>query len=64
MIFLYILLILLCVVCALAVLLGLLYLFIFVRPRAKTPQKALLCEYAHRGLHGGGIPENSLSAFE
>ena len=64
MLFLYILLILLCAVCALAVLLGLLYLFIFVRPRAKTPQKPLLCEYAHRGLHGGGIPENSLPAFE
>ncbi len=23
----------------------------------------LLCPYAHRGLHGGGVPENSLAAF-
>ena len=64
MIFLYVLLILLCAACALAVLLGLLYLLVFVRPRAKTPPKALLVEYAHRGLHGEGIPENSLPAFE
>lgn len=42
----------------------LLYLFVFVRPRAgKCPDKRLLCDYAHRGLHGGDIPENSLAAF-
>lgn len=64
MIFFYILLIILCAVCALTVLLGLLYLLVFVRPRGETPPKSLLVEYAHRGLHGGGIPENSLPAFE
>ena len=25
---------------------------------------SLLCDYAHRGLHGNGVPENSLRAFE
>ncbi|MBO5218437.1 MAG: phosphodiesterase, partial [Clostridia bacterium] len=25
--------------------------------------EALRCEYAHRGLHGGEIPENSMAAF-
>lgn len=40
------------------------YLLVLVRPRAKRPEnEALLCDYAHRGLHGGGIPENSLAAF-
>ena len=38
---------------------------ILMRPRAKKPQnEKLLCDYAHRGLHGNGIPENSLAAFE
>lgn len=46
-------------------LVGLVYLLILVRPRAKSPENAtLLCDYAHRGLHGGEIPENSLAAFE
>lgn len=47
-------------------LLALLYLLVLVRPRAgKPPNPALLCDYAHsRGLHGHGIPENSLAAFE
>lgn len=41
-----------------------LYLFFLLRPRTKRPQDpALLCDYAHRGLHGDGIPENSLAAF-
>ena len=45
-------------------LVGLVYLLILVRPRAKRPENsALLCDYAHRGLHGKGIPENSLAAF-
>lgn len=41
------------------------YLLFLVRPRAKQPTDTrLLCDYAHRGLHGGGVPENSLAAFE
>ncbi len=43
----------------------LVYLFILVRPKGRLPDdKSLLCDYAHRGLHGGGVPENSLEAFE
>ncbi len=43
----------------------LLYLFVLIRPRKKkTLDPALLCDYAHRGLHGEGVPENSLLAFE
>ena len=50
-------------VAAFAVLL-LLYLFVLVRPAAKMPSdERLLCDYAHRGLHGNGVPENSLEAF-
>ncbi len=42
----------------------LLYLFVLVRPAAKIPpDRRLLCDYAHRGLHGEGVPENSLKAF-
>ena len=49
----------------LLVIIVLLYPFFFVRPKAKKPQnEKLLCDYAHRGLHGNGIPENSLAAFE
>lgn len=52
--------ILLGVLCALI----LLYLLLFVRPKGKKPEDdRLLCEYAHRGLHGENIPENSLQAF-
>jgi len=41
------------------------YLLIFIRPSKKIkPDAALLCDYAHRGLHGNGVPENSLEAFE
>ncbi len=42
------------------------YFLILVRPPQKTkPQKKLLCDYAHRGLHNGkDAPENSLAAFE
>ena len=50
---------------SLTLILFLLYILIFVRPRATAPKKsALLCDYAHRGLHGGAVPENSLEAFE
>ena len=50
----------------LAVILSAIYLFILVRPPKKTkPNPALLCDYAHRGLHNGkDAPENSLAAFE
>ncbi len=53
------------IILAILILLVLLYLLVLVRPREKKPySKALLCDYAHRGLHGNGIPENSLAAFE
>ena len=52
-------------VASVALALFLLYICLFVRPRVKkTVDSELLCSYAHRGLHGGGIPENSLAAFE
>lgn len=40
------------------------YVLILVRPKKKKgiPQR-LLVDYAHRGLHGGDVPENSLLAF-
>ena len=42
----------------------LIYLLLLVRPKKKiAPDPVLLCDYAHRGLHGDGIPENSLAAF-
>lgn len=42
----------------------LLYLTVLVRPKTKAPvEEVLLCDYAHRGLHDGQIPENSLAAF-
>lgn len=45
-------------------LLAVLYLLVLMRPQSKRPQNAaLLCDYAHRGLHGDGIPENSRTAF-
>lgn len=50
---------------ALLPILILIYLLILIRPRAKAPEdKSLLCDYAHRGLHGNGVPENSLEAFD
>ncbi len=48
----------------LALLVALVYLLVLVRPKGKRPADAsLLCDYAHRGLHGNGVPENSLAAF-
>jgi glycerophosphoryl diester phosphodiesterase len=42
-----------------------LYLFLLVRPKKrKNGVEKFLTDYAHRGLHGGEIPENSLSAFK
>ncbi len=64
MIFLYI----LSAILSLALILFLLYILIFIRPRAKACENSrLLCDYAHRGLHDGNTgetPENSLAAFE
>ncbi|MBE6598158.1 MAG: glycerophosphodiester phosphodiesterase [Ruminococcaceae bacterium] len=47
------------------VLLFLLYVFVLVRPgrKPKNVDPALYCHYAHRGLHGGATPENSIEAF-
>ena len=43
----------------------LIYLLLLVRPSAEQPSdERLRTDYAHRGLHGGGVPENSLAAFE
>ena len=42
----------------------LVYLLVFFRPRGRKPaDERLLRPYAHRGLHGDGVPENSLEAF-
>ncbi|MBQ8431480.1 MAG: glycerophosphodiester phosphodiesterase [Clostridia bacterium] len=42
----------------------LLYLLVLIRPRRPgSVDPALLCNYAHRGRHGGAIPENSMAAF-
>ena len=48
------------------VILAAVYFLILVRPPKKIkPQKDLLRDYAHRGLHNGkDAPENSLAAFE
>lgn len=53
------------IVLAILVILFAAYVFIFTRPRkSKKIDEALITDYAHRGLHGNGIPENSLLAFE
>ena len=45
-------------------LLAAIYLLVLVRPRrARAMDAVLLCDYAHRGLYGNGIAENSLAAF-
>lgn len=41
------------------------YFLLLIRPRKrKEPPAALLCPYAHRGLHSETVPENSMAAFE
>ncbi len=53
------------IACSILAAVALVYLLVLVRPRGRRPQdESLLCDYAHRGLHGDGIPENSLAAFE
>lgn len=45
--------------------LALIYFLVLLRPRkGNTPHSELLRNYAHRGLHSEGVPENSLAAFE
>ena len=47
------------------VILALIYLFVLIPLRRKRPfDKNLLRDYAHRGLHGNGVVENSLEAFK
>lgn len=59
-----VLLIILASLVGLCVLLLLLYLLVFIRlSTRRPPDETLLVDYAHRGLHGGGVPENSLAAF-
>ncbi len=41
----------------------LLYFIVLLPTGHRTPAPELLTDYAHRGLHGDGIPENSLAAF-
>ena len=56
------------VVLSIAVLWGILYLIyvlVLIRPGKRGEVDGeLLCDYAHRGLHGTNVPENSLMAFE
>ena len=48
-----------------SLILALIYLLFLIRPRKDVkPSDALICHYAHRGLHNKEIPENSLAAFE
>ncbi len=55
----------LAVLCIIFLCLFALYVFVFVRPKKRgLVSDKLLTEYAHRGLHGKGVPENSLLAFE
>lgn len=52
------------IILAIFVFLILLYSLVLVKPKKhKTINNKLLCNYAHRGLHGGNIPENSMAAF-
>ena len=57
-------LIILAIIAWIAILLFSIYVIILACPKAKEPDdKALICKYAHRGLHKDGVPENSLAAF-
>lgn len=54
-----------CSLASLVLLLAAVYLLILVHPKGRKPEKnSLICDYAHRGLHGNSVPENSLAAFE
>lgn len=56
--------ILLAIIFSILLIIFLVYILFLIRPYKMGPVKELLCDYAHRGLHGNGIPENSLFAFE
>ncbi len=48
----------------LAILILLIALYIFcIKPNHRPLPAELQTHYAHRGLHGDGVPENSLEAF-
>lgn len=52
---------------ALIIIVALIVLYLLaLRGRTKHPLLRRLCKwnYAHRGLHGNGVPENSLAAFQ
>ena len=58
-------LIILAIIAWFALLLFSIYVIVLACPVSKQPENQdLLCEYAHRGLHGDGVPENSLAAFK
>ncbi len=59
MIFLYI-------VIAIVVFLALFYIFLICPKKSKKTEEFFAEQkfFAHRGLHGGGVPENSLAAFD
>lgn len=60
-----IILLILAIIAGVFALLFALYVLILVRPGKNVKlQPELLCDYAHRGLHGNGVAENSLRAFE
>lgn len=60
-----ILMIVLCSIAGLFLLLAAIWLLLLTRPsKKKDVDPSLFCDYAHRGLHGDGIPENSLAAFD
>ena len=47
------------------IVLALIYLFVLIPLRKKRPfDEKFFCSYAHRGLHGNGVVENSLEAFK
>jgi len=52
------------IILSILLLLFALWFFVLIRPSGKTVKNdSLLCDYAHRGLHGA-VPENSLAAFD
>ena len=50
--------------CLFVIFLFVLYLFMVKPRKSKLKKGDSIIKYAHRGLHGDGVPENSLAAFE